>query len=239
VHRDIKPENVMLRPDGYVKVLDFGVAARIGTDEDLAAIPIGTLGYMSPEQIEGKPLTGASDVFSLGVVLTELASGRHPFLQDTALLTSKAIKTAGPGWLTDVESKTAEPLGSLLRSLLAREPEQRPSAAMVAARLDSIARGPAAGAWTRWTAAAVLVLIVSGALVLWRATAINVVDSSAAEWSTFTVTKQRDLTPGGSYAPILRPLRRRCRRRVRTDMHIDAGRRPVVEISERRRPAEG
>jgi eukaryotic-like serine/threonine-protein kinase len=168
VHRDIKPENVVLRPDGYVKVLDFGVAARIGTDEDLAAVPIGTLGYMSPEQIEGKPLTGASDVFSLGVVLTELASGRHPFLQDTALLTSKAIKTAGPGWLTGVESKTAEPLGSLLRSMLAKEPERRPSAAMVAARLDSIGREPAAGAWTRWTARAVLVLTVSGALVFWR-----------------------------------------------------------------------
>jgi eukaryotic-like serine/threonine-protein kinase len=169
VHRDIKPENVMIRPDGYIKVLDFGVAARIGSDDDLAAVPIGTLGYMSPEQIEGKLLTGASDVFSLGVVLTELASGRHPFLQETASLTSKAIKTAGPRWPTADESKTAEPLGSLLRSMLAKEPERRPSAAIVAARLDSIARAPAARAWTRWTAYAALVLTVGGALVLWRA----------------------------------------------------------------------
>ena len=169
VHRDVKPENVMIRPDGYVKVLDFGVAARIGTDDDLSGIPIGTLGYMSPEQIEGKPLTGASDVFSLGVVLIELASGRHPFLQATAALTSKAIKTAGPAWPADIKSNTAEPLGSLLRAMLAKEPERRPTAAMVAARLDSIARGRAAGAWTRWTAYAALVLIVTGALVLWRA----------------------------------------------------------------------
>jgi Tol biopolymer transport system component len=139
VHRDIKPENLMVRPDGYVKVLDFGAAAQIGTGDDLAGIPIGTLGYMSPEQIQGKPLTGASDVFSLGAVLTELASGRHPFLQDTAALTSKAIQTSEPGWLTANECKIAEPLGSLLRSMLAKEPERRPSAVMVAARLAAIA----------------------------------------------------------------------------------------------------
>src|SRR5215813_5178056 len=140
VHRDIKPENLMLRPDGYVKVLDFGAAAHIGTGDDLAGIPIGTLGYMSPEQIQGKPLTGASDVFSLGVVLTELASGRHPFLQDTAALTSQAIQTSEPEWLTGNECKVAEPLGSLLRLMLAKEPDRRPSAVMVAARLTAIVR---------------------------------------------------------------------------------------------------
>jgi len=140
VHRDIKPENVMVRPDGYLKVLDFGAAAQIGTGEDLAGIPIGTLGYMSPEQIQGKPLTGASDVFSLGVVLTELASGRHPFLQDTAALTSRAIQTSEPGWVTANECKIAEPLGSLLRSMLAKEPGQRPDGAAVALELARIAR---------------------------------------------------------------------------------------------------
>jgi Tol biopolymer transport system component len=140
VHRDIKPENLMVRPDGYVKVLDFGAAAPIGTGDDLAGIPIGTLGYMSPEQIQGKRLTGASDVFSLGVVLTELASGRHPFLQDTAAHTSKAIQTSEPAWLSADECRIAEPMGSLLRSMLAKEPERRPSAVMVAARLAAIAR---------------------------------------------------------------------------------------------------
>jgi serine/threonine protein kinase len=133
VHRDIKPENLMVRPDGYVKVLDFGAAAQIGTGDDLAGIPIGTLGYMSPEQIHGKHLTGASDVFSVGVVLTELVSGRHPFLQDTAALTSQAIQTSEPGWLTGDECKIAEPLGSLLRSMLAKEPARRPSAVAAAA----------------------------------------------------------------------------------------------------------
>jgi serine/threonine-protein kinase len=78
VHRDIKPENLMIRPDGYLKVLDFGVAAQVGTEDDLAGIPIGTLGYMSPEHVEGKPLTGASDVFALRPQLTETATELEP-----------------------------------------------------------------------------------------------------------------------------------------------------------------
>ncbi|HEY2017984.1 MAG TPA: protein kinase [Bryobacteraceae bacterium] len=160
VHRDIKPENLMIRPDGYVKVLDFGVAAQIGTEDELAGIPIGTLGYMSPEQIEGKPLTGASDVFALAVVLAELASGRHPFHQDTAALTSQAIKTLDPEWLTAHPSRLDRQLGPLLKSMLAKEPDRRPSAATVADRLASIARGPAVSAWRRWTVPVVVALAV-------------------------------------------------------------------------------
>jgi Tol biopolymer transport system component len=125
---------------------------------------------MSPEQIQGKPLTGASDVFSVGVVLTELASGRHPFVQDTAALTSKAIQTSEPAWLTAKECKIAEPLGSLLRSMLAKEPERRPSAVMVAARLAAIARKPAANSWRRWAVPALLAataFLAAAVLLLW------------------------------------------------------------------------
>jgi Tol biopolymer transport system component len=170
VHRDIKPENVMVRPDGYIKVLDFGAAAQMGSGDDLGGIPIGTLGYMSPEQIQGQQLTGASDVFSLGVVLTELASGHHPFLQDTAALTSKAIQSSEPEWPTTDDCKIAEPLGSLLRSMLAKEPDRRPSAAMVADRLAAIARKPAASAWRRWAVPALLaasVLLAAAVWLLW------------------------------------------------------------------------
>src|SRR5262245_2904817 len=167
VHRDIKPENLMVRPDGYLKVLDFGAAAQIGTGDDLAGIPIGTLGYMSPEQIQGKPLTGASDVFSLGVVLTELASGRHPFLQDTAALTSQAIQASERDWLTADECKIAEPMGSLLRSMLAQKPEQRPSAVTVAARLGAIAQEGGPRRVKPWLWLSGLVACIVGGFVLW------------------------------------------------------------------------
>ncbi len=96
VHGDIKPENVMVRADGYIKVLDFGLAQREGHFGGVEGIPLGTLGYMSPEQTRGETLSGASDVFSLGVMLLELSSGRHPFLESTAASTTRAILNRQP-----------------------------------------------------------------------------------------------------------------------------------------------
>jgi hypothetical protein len=122
---------------------------------------------MSPEQIQGKPLTGASDVFSLGVVLTELASGRHPFLQDTAALTSQAIQASERDWLTADECKIAEPMGSLLRSMLAKKPEQRPSAVTVASRLGAIAREGGPRRVKPWLWLSGLVACIVGGFVLW------------------------------------------------------------------------
>ena len=82
IHRDIKPENIILRTDGYVKVLDFGLARRINSEAQTSTSGLGgggTVRYMSPEQIRGAKLTGSTDVFSLGLVLYELATGSHPF----------------------------------------------------------------------------------------------------------------------------------------------------------------
>jgi serine/threonine-protein kinase len=75
VHRDIKPENLMLRADGLVKILDFGIATRTGLSDGLV---IGTAGYMSPEQLQGLPVDARTDVWSLGIVIAEMATGRRP-----------------------------------------------------------------------------------------------------------------------------------------------------------------
>jgi serine/threonine protein kinase len=81
IHGDIKPANILLRRDRYVKVVDFGLARKVMTETTASgSIPaLGTLRYMSPEQARGEPLTPASDVFSFGLVLYELMTGRHAF----------------------------------------------------------------------------------------------------------------------------------------------------------------
>ena len=102
VHRDIKPENVMRRPDGYVKVLDFGLAkltAQVSGDREFATIPglvMGTPQYMSPEQVRGQELDARSDIWSLGVLLYEMVGGRPPFAGATIADTIAAIVGAEP-----------------------------------------------------------------------------------------------------------------------------------------------
>ena len=97
VHRDIKPENVMRRPDGYVKVLDFGLAkltANAAGDGEFATVPglvMGTPQYMSPEQVRGQELDARSDIWSLGVLLYEMVGGRRPFAGATVADTIAAI----------------------------------------------------------------------------------------------------------------------------------------------------
>ena len=90
IHRDLKPENIFITKDGDLKVLDLGIAKldSVGLTTSTEARNVtGTLAYMSPEQIDGKPLEKTSDIFSLGIVFYELISGRHPFLAEQASVT--------------------------------------------------------------------------------------------------------------------------------------------------------
>jgi predicted ATPase len=155
IHRDIKPENVMVRQDGYVKVLDFGLAHRLPLAAPLAGqtydtdpgTQLGTVAYMSPEQAQGLPLDGASDVFSLGIVLYELATGRHPFERVSPLATLNAIMVNEPLPPAGLNPELAGPLEELLARMLVKDPRVRPVATEVDAVLAALA-----GKSTGWSA---------------------------------------------------------------------------------------
>lgn len=136
IHGDIKPENILLRRDGRIKVLDFGLARRIAGESGATGF-VGTLRYMSPEQIEGQRLNPATDIFSLGLVLFELVTGKHPFPAKSPVETAKAILTTSPPPPSSINLDLTESLNAFLIGMLARDPAQRPSAKQVAQFLEA------------------------------------------------------------------------------------------------------
>jgi serine/threonine protein kinase len=136
-HRDLKPANVMVAEDGRVKVLDFGLAklieptpAEVGTTH-LAATQtgegrvLGTVAFMSPEQAEGKRVDHRSDIFSLGVILYEMATGERPFKGDSSLSTITSILRDTPRPVTDLNHSLPRDLALIVRRCLAKDPEHR------------------------------------------------------------------------------------------------------------------
>jgi serine/threonine protein kinase/tetratricopeptide (TPR) repeat protein len=139
VHRDIKPENIMLRPDGYVKVLDFGIAklaeqevpVTIPKDEALLLVEtnlgsvLGTVRYMSPEQARGAPVDKRTDIWSLGIVLYEMITGHAPFTGDTPGEAMSSILEREPPPLRTSTAQTPAQLQQIVSRALNKEPKER------------------------------------------------------------------------------------------------------------------
>jgi predicted ATPase/class 3 adenylate cyclase len=142
IHRDVKPSNVMLLPDERLKILDFGVAKVQGLTLTATGHPIGTVAYMSPEQIAGEGFDHRVDIWALGVVLYEMLTGRLPFAGDTPAAVANGIRTRTQLPPSEFREDVPQPLDDLIATALAKTPERRfSSMADLAGALDGAACG--------------------------------------------------------------------------------------------------
>ena len=189
VHRDINPENIMLRPDGYVKVLDFGIAklaeqeapTTMPKDEALLLVEtnlgsiLGTVRYMSPEQACGAHVDKGTDIWSLGVVLYEMVTGHAPFSGDTPKEVMSSILEKEPPPLTRSVTHAPAELQQIISKALRKDPAQRYRSAHellealkgLRRKLEFELKRAAAPSWLRWARSPSLwCLLLAAALAL-------------------------------------------------------------------------
>jgi serine/threonine protein kinase/WD40 repeat protein len=225
VHRDLKPENLFVTKDGRVKILDFGLAKLTHQEEGSQAtnlptatagtepgVVLGTLGYMAPEQVRGRPADARSDLFSFGAILYEMLSGRRAFHGDSAADTMSAILREDPPDLSATNQAVSPGLERIVRHCLEKNPEQRfHSAHDVAFALEalsqtSVPQGPAPAMRTRrippaaWLAAG----LIFGGLAAYAG--VRGMRGAAASTAADSATYRR-LTnlPGSETWPSLSP----------------------------------
>jgi serine/threonine-protein kinase len=151
VHRDLKPENILLSQTGEIKVADFGLARAISADAKTltqVGVAMGTPLYMSPEQIEGRPVDARSDIYSLGVTSYHLLAGSPPHTGDTALAIAVQHLNATPRPLENARSDVPSGLARVVHRMIAKKPEQRyQSPAELLAELRQLASDAAQEGW--------------------------------------------------------------------------------------------
>jgi eukaryotic-like serine/threonine-protein kinase len=149
IHRDVKPGNVMVTRDGVVKVMDFGIARMIGTDATApqTSAVMGTASYLSPEQAQGGPVDARSDIYSLGVVLYELLTGRPPFTGESPVAIAWKQVNENPVPPSSINREVPPALDAVVMKALSKNPANRYQTAQEMAQdLERVRKGEPVGA---------------------------------------------------------------------------------------------